>query len=126
MLFLVRIVPALVTLGFSAAHMLIPAIKILLQLVLILTLIRTCIAYKAGNQILRRMCPLYPLSWGWQPLRREGVLTLLCCVTFPKALTLSRPLPCHLQCRDQRIWGKGIGSPFCGPALESPATFSGV
>ena len=29
---------------------------------------------------------------------REGVFTLLCCVTFPKALTLSGLLLHHLQC----------------------------
>lgn len=63
MLFLASPVAALVMLGSSAVHMLNPVIKILLQLVLILTRIRTGIAYKAGNQIPWGMCLPHPLSW---------------------------------------------------------------
>ena len=44
-------VPVLVMWGSSAAHMLFPVIKILLQLVLVLTLIKICTAYKIGNRI---------------------------------------------------------------------------
>lgn len=85
----------------SAAPHAYPCNKILLQLVLILTIIRTHITHKAGNQTPQE-CACLTLSPGSRGLQgREGMLTdalgtLPCCVTFPEVVTFSGLLLHHL------------------------------
>lgn len=99
-------------LDFFTAHMLIPEIKILLQLVLILTLIRTHITCKAGNQM-----PWERTHLSGRACSVDALDTLLHGVTFSMsdilwAFPSSPAVPGSWDCRDQRKKGPGTGSPF--------------
>ena len=107
-------VPVLVMWGSSAAHMLFPVIKILLQLVRVLTLIKICTAYKIGNRIPWGVYLPHPLSSWWRaeecspcfavwPFPRLLPSLGLCCITCSA---------CLVELQGSKDRGTGNWKPF--------------